>query len=97
MRDRSRPDARHGTQLLKKVSAPLTWQTAPDILTVEEAAALVRIPRNAAYEAVRLGFLPAHNFGERRIRIAKTALQKVFGVKPEDKPPTAAFSHTGGV
>lgn len=81
---------------LKKVT-PLTWETAPDILTVEEAAALVRIPRNAAYEAVRLGFLPAHNFGERRIRIAKAALQKVFGMRPQDTPATAAFSHTGGV
>jgi excisionase family DNA binding protein len=84
------------TLFLKKVSAPLTWQTAPDILTVEEAAHLVRIPRNAAYEAIRLGFLPAHNFGERRTRIAKVALMKVFGVNSEDKPATAAFSHTGG-
>ncbi len=81
---------------MKKVSVPLTWETAPSVLTVEEAAALVRIPRNAAYEAIRLGFIPAHNFGERRIRIAKSVLQQVFGVKPQDKPATAAFSHIGG-
>ncbi|MGA2760397.1 MAG: helix-turn-helix domain-containing protein [Candidatus Cybelea sp.] len=81
---------------MKKVSVPLTWETAPSVLTVEEAAALVRIPRNAAYEAVRLGFLPAHNFGERRIRIAKSALQQVFGVKPQHKPAAAAFSLPGG-
>ncbi len=81
---------------MKKVSVPLTWETAPSVLTVEEAAALVRIPRNAAYEAIRLGFLPAHNFGERRIRIAKSALQQAFGLKPQDKPATAAFSLPGG-
>jgi excisionase family DNA binding protein len=79
-----------------KNAGPLTWESAPDVLTVEEAAALVRIPRNAAYEAIRLGFLPAHNFGERRIRVAKAVLRQVFGPKPEDRPATAAFSQSGG-
>ncbi|MGC2405086.1 MAG: helix-turn-helix domain-containing protein [Candidatus Cybelea sp.] len=81
---------------MKGIRGPLTWETAPDILTVEEAAELVRIPKNAAYEAIRLGFLPAHNFGERRTRVAKSALRQVFGLKPQDKGATAAFSHTGG-
>jgi len=81
---------------LKKVRVPLTWETAPDVLTVEEAASLVRISRNSAYEAVRLGFLPSHNFGERNIRIAKRVLQQVFGLNPQDKPATAAFSLPGG-
>lgn len=57
----------------------LNWSTAPDILTVEEAASLVRIPRTAAYEAVRLKLLPAVNLGKRRIRIAKAALKEAFG------------------
>ncbi len=80
---------------MKKVSVPLTWESAHDVLTIEEAAELVRIPRNAAYEAVRLGVLPAHNFGQRRIRVAKAVLQEVFGLRP-DKGATAAFSHLPG-
>ena len=76
-----------------KRTAALTWETAPDILTVEEAALLLRIPRNAAYEAVKLGTLPAANFGQRRIRVAKCVLQQVFGIPPQDKPGTAASSH----
>jgi excisionase family DNA binding protein len=81
---------------VKKVSTPLTWETAPDILTIEEAASLVRIPRNAAYEAVRAGFLPAANFGQRRIRVSKAVLQKVFGLNPEERPGTAAFGRLPG-
>ena len=80
----------------RKSIATITWETAPDVLTVEEAAALVRIPRNAAYEAVRAGFLPAANFGERRIRIAKAVLKKVFGIDREHVSGTAAFSHLPG-
>ncbi len=78
---------------MKRTPNALTWETAPDILTVEEAAALVRIPRNAAYEAVRLGFLPAANFGQRRIRVAKSVLQQVFGLANAQTPATAALGH----
>lgn len=81
---------------MKGIRGPLTWETAPDILSVREAAALVRVPKNGMYEAIRLGFVPHHKFGDRRIRIAKAALMKVFGLKSEDKAATAAFSHPGG-
>jgi excisionase family DNA binding protein len=81
---------------MKRPSKTLTWETAPDSLTVEEAAALGRIPRNAAYEAIRLGLLPAANFGKRRTRVSKAALQKVFGVTPEEMSSTAAFNHLPG-
>ncbi len=74
----------------------LDWENAPDSLTVREAAALLRIPRNAAYEAVRLGLLPATNFGKRRTRISKSALRKVFDALPEQTAPTAAFNHLPG-
>ena len=76
-----------------KGSKTLTWETAPDVLTVDEAAALLRIPRNAAYEAVRFGFLPAVKLGKRRIRVAKGVLMQVFGVVAEQKAATAALSH----
>lgn len=59
---------------------------------MEEAALLLRIPRNAVYEAIRLGLLPAHRFGERRIRIAKAVLQQVLGLGREHSHATAAFS-----
>jgi excisionase family DNA binding protein len=75
---------------------PLRWETAPDILTVREAAILVRIFRSACYEPIRLGLLPAHNFGQRRIRIAKTMLRQVFALGPQDKLRHAAFSRDSG-
>ena len=67
----------------------LDWNTAPEVLTVEEAALLARIPRNACYEAIRLGILPAANFGKRRTRVRKQVLKRIFG---EGSPLTAAFN-----
>jgi excisionase family DNA binding protein len=81
---------------VKDHSKDLDWETAPDSLTVREAARLLRIPRNAAYEAIRLGLLPAVNFGKRRTRVSKAALRKVFGANPEETPSTAAFNHLPG-
>jgi excisionase family DNA binding protein len=62
------------------------------MLTVAEAAELCRIPRNAAYQAIRRGYLPAHNFGARCIRVSKSALLEVLGVRSEHETGTAAFS-----
>lgn len=70
----------------------LTWESAPEILTVDETAILARIPRNAAYEAVRLGLIPSVNLGSRRIRVSKAALAKVFALPVETKAPTDVFS-----
>lgn len=81
---------------MKNQDKELDWESAPDSLTVREAASLLRIPRNAAYEAVRLGLLPAVNFGKRRTRISKTALRKVFGATPKEAASTAAFNHLPG-
>jgi excisionase family DNA binding protein len=81
---------------VKKRLEDLDWETAPDSLTVAEAAALLRIPRNAAYEAVRLGLLPAVNFGKRRTRISKVALRQVFGAFATEVSTTAAFNHLPG-
>jgi excisionase family DNA binding protein len=71
----------------------MTWENAPDILTAQEASALVRIPRNGLYGAIQAGLLPAVRFGPRRIRIAKAVLKKVFGMTPEDNGATAALNH----
>ena len=74
----------------------LTWETAPDVLTVKEAAFLVRVSRNAIYGTIQSGILPAANFGKRRIRIAKGALQQVFGLEQGHLSGTAAFSRDSG-
>jgi excisionase family DNA binding protein len=77
----------------RKPSGPMTWENAPDILTAQEASALVRIPRNGLYGAIQAGLLPAVRFGPRRIRIAKAVLKKVFGMSGEDSAATAALDH----
>lgn len=46
---------------------------APRLLTVEEAAPLMRCGRSAAYERVRRGDVPSVRFG-RKILIPETAL-----------------------
>ena len=46
-------------------------------ITVEEAAALLRIGRNLAYEAVKRGELPAIRVG-RRLLVPKRALERLL-------------------
>lgn len=70
-----------------------SWSDLPDIVTVGEASAFLRIPKNGIYEAIKLGVLPAINAGKRRTRIAKAVLQKTFGVPVEAARMTAAFGH----
>lgn len=47
------------------------------ILTVEEAAGMLRISRGLAYEMVRTGRLPSIRLG-RRIVVPRPALQKML-------------------
>jgi excisionase family DNA binding protein len=49
------------------------------VLTVEEAAALLRIGRTAAYEAARRGDLPAVRIG-RSLRVPRHALDELLNV-----------------
>jgi len=51
----------------------MTLDNAPDVLTVDEAAALLRIGRNHAYELVRTRVLRSVKLG-RRILVPKAAL-----------------------
>lgn len=50
----------------------------PDMLTVDEAAALFRISRTSAYDAIRAGDLPGVRLG-RRLRVPKAALLSLLG------------------
>ena len=69
----------------------LTWENAPDVLTVKEAAALLRVTPSAVYAAIRLGVLPAANFGKRQTRLAKATLREELGKRGELSILTAAF------
>lgn len=50
----------------------------PETLTVEEAAKLLRIGRNSAYEAARRGELPVVRIG-RRLLVPRVALERLLG------------------
>jgi excisionase family DNA binding protein len=49
----------------------------PDVLTVEEAARVLRLGRNAAYQAVRRGDIPSLRLG-RRLLIPKKAIEHML-------------------
>lgn len=74
--------------------ASLSWESAPEILTVREAAALLRVTPSAIYAAIKLGLLPAANFGKRQTRIAKDILREEMAKKGELNGLTAAFGRT---
>lgn len=78
---------------MKSKPRSLTWENAPEILTVEGASVLVRVPRNGVYGIIQAGLLPAVRLGPRRIRIAKAALREVFHVSSEQRHATAALNH----
>lgn len=48
------------------------------VITVDEAAEILRISRNSAYEAVRRGQIPSIRIG-RLLRIPRTAILKMVG------------------
>ncbi len=48
------------------------------VMTVEEAAKVLRISRNSAYEAVKCGEIPSMRFG-RLIRISRVVISKMVG------------------
>ena len=54
----------------------------PDVLTVAEAAKVLRLGRNTAYEAVQRGEIPAIKIG-RRLIVPKAALLNILsgGIK----------------
>lgn len=56
----------------------MTVAELPAVLTVEEAAKLLRIGRGAAYEAVRKGEIPSVRVG-RSIRVPRRALLELLG------------------
>ena len=58
----------------------LGLKSLPEVLTVSEAAGVLRIGRNSAYEAIRRGDLPAVRIG-RRLLVPKRALSEFLAVR----------------
>jgi excisionase family DNA binding protein len=56
------------------------------VLTVEEAAAELRIGRTAAYDAVRRGDLPVVRIG-RIIRVPRAALDRMLQLNEDGRAP----------
>jgi len=55
----------------------MKWENAPDILTVKEAAQLLRVGKNRMYEICRIEGFPKIIIGcEKGIRIPKEAFKK---------------------
>jgi excisionase family DNA binding protein len=67
-------------------SSTSTLVTLPEVLTVREAAAILRVGRNQLYQAVTRGELGAVRIG-RSIRIPKQALLDLLA---SAGPPTAS-------
>ena len=61
----------------------------PRTYTVDEAAELLGIGRNGAYEGVRSGQIPSIRIGK-RILVPKAALERMLAGKDESAAPEAA-------
>ena len=59
-------------------------EDAPAVLTIDEAAGILRIGRTAAYAAARTGELPAVRIG-RRLLVPRLALEQLLGVTDASK------------
>ncbi len=58
----------------------------PEILTITEAAEILRIGRNSAYEAARSGQIPTVRIG-RKILVPKAQLAKLVGAEMNSNAP----------
>ncbi len=72
----------------------------PELLTVDEVAALYRVSRTSAYDAVRAGDIPSVKIG-RRVRVPKAALLRALGVEqaagPSEDPANGVEAGWKGV
>jgi excisionase family DNA binding protein len=55
----------------------------PDVLTIPEAARVLRLSRNSAYEAARRGDIPTVRIG-RSLRVPKAALLRLLDGSDEE-------------
>lgn len=69
---------------------------APDVMTVEEAAQLARVGKNAMYEAVKRGDVWSARIGK-SIRIPKSALSAFLGLDTNEAADAANAPTAPGV
>jgi len=69
--------SREEDRAVKRDSVVPKWEDLPIVLTMSEFAAVCRLGRNGAYEAVRRGEVPSLRIG-RRLLIPKVGLQKML-------------------
>jgi excisionase family DNA binding protein len=62
---------------------PNSLSEAREILTVDEAAHLLRLGRHAMYEALRRGDVQSHRIG-RRLLIKKETIQRLLSIATDD-------------
>lgn len=77
-------------------SGPTDWDTLPDVLRMEQAAAILGIGRNLAYEAAAQGASWAIKIRGRWI-VPKAQLQRFLGIDPTPEPPLHARPATAPV
>jgi excisionase family DNA binding protein len=65
----------------------MTFAEAPDVLTVAEAASLIRIGVKSIYRAVASGELYAARIGKQQLRIPKRALLAWLDPENESTQP----------
>ncbi len=63
----------------------MTLQDAPDVLTVEEVAQILRVGRNHAYELVRTGVIASVKLGRRLIVPKATVVALLLGAHEKAK------------
>ena len=69
----------------------MTTRELPAVLTVEEAAQVLRISRGSAYEGVRTGEIPHVRIG-RTIRVPRRAMEELlsYAIHQPDAAPAEA-------
>ena len=74
-------DPRHQRQdeTSKSVAVGTRLEGLGDVLTVREAAGVLRLSVNSAYEAVRRGEIPSVRIG-RRVLVPKASLARLLGI-----------------
>lgn len=66
----------------------------PDVLTVPEAASILRLSRNGVYAAVQAGQLPVIRMG-RRILVPRAALEQLLSVASKTSTTDEVAVKTG--
>jgi len=77
LRDTPEHRPQEGDEASSTVRGPDVCVTSRSVLTVEEAAQLMRISRGSAYEAARCGQLPTIRIG-RRLLVPRAALERLL-------------------